>query len=82
MGWVRFKSKDYREAVISLERAADRAPDSKVIRYHLGMAQLRLGERENARANLESALSGTGNFAGAEEARSAPAGLQPARSSG
>lgn len=82
MGWVRFKSKEYREAVISLERAADRSPDSKVIRYHLGMAQLRLGERENARTNLESALSGAGNFSGAEEARSALAALPPAGSSG
>jgi Flp pilus assembly protein TadD len=82
MGWVRFKRKEYREAVISLERAADRSPDSKVIRYHLGMAQLRLGERGNARANLESALSGAGNFAGSEEARSALAALATAPSTG
>jgi predicted Zn-dependent protease len=82
MGWVRFKRSEFREAVISLERAADRSPDSKVIRYHLGMAQLRLGERENARSNLESALSGAGNFAGSEEARSALAALKPVPSSG
>jgi predicted Zn-dependent protease len=82
MGWVRFKRSEYREAVISLERAADRSPDSKVIRYHLGMAQLQMGERENARANLESALSGAANFTGSEEARSALAALKPARSAG
>jgi tetratricopeptide (TPR) repeat protein len=82
MGWVRFKRKEYREAVISLERAADRSPDSKVIRYHLGMAQLQLGERGNARANLESALTGAGNFAGSEEARSALAALTTTPSTG
>ncbi len=79
-GWVRFKRREYREAVITLERAADRSPDSKVIRYHLGMAQLRLGEKEHARRNLETALSGSASFAGAEEARSALASLKAARS--
>jgi tetratricopeptide (TPR) repeat protein len=81
-GWVRFKRREYRDAVPLLERAADRAPDSKVIRYHLGMAQLRLGQRERARANLETALSGAGTFAGAEEARSVLASLRAAPRSG
>ena len=75
-----FRSREYKDAVVVLERAADRSPDSKVIRYHLGMAELRTGEREHARTNLESALSGTGDFAGSEEARSALASLRAARS--
>lgn len=78
-GWVRFKRREYREAIVSLERAADRSPDSKVIRYHLGMAQLRLGQKASARANLEVALSGSASFAGSEEARSALASLRAAR---
>jgi Tfp pilus assembly protein PilF len=80
LGWVRFKRREYRQAVIALERASDRAPESKVIRYHLGMAQLRNGEREHARTNLESALSGTGNFSGSDEARAALASLKGSRS--
>ena len=80
VGWVRFKRREYKDAVVVLERAADRSPDSKVIRYHLGMAELRTGEREHARTNLESALSGAGDFAGSEEARSALASLRAARS--
>jgi tetratricopeptide (TPR) repeat protein len=79
-GWVRFKRREYKDALVVLERAADRSPDSKVIRYHLGMAELRTGEREHARTNLESALSGAGDFAGSEEARSALASLRAARS--
>lgn len=82
LGWVRFKRREYRDAVVALERAADRSPDSKVIRYHLGMAQLRSGERERARINLESALSGSGDFRGSEEARSALASLKVATPSG
>jgi predicted Zn-dependent protease len=79
-GWVRFKRREYRQAVVMLERAADRSPDSRMIRYHLGMAQLRLGEREHARRNLELAISGSGSFTGVDEARSALASLKAARS--
>jgi Tfp pilus assembly protein PilF len=66
--------------VALLERAADRAPDSRVIRYHLGMAQLQTGQRESARANLETALSGSGEFTGSQEARAVLASLRTARS--
>jgi tetratricopeptide (TPR) repeat protein len=70
-GWVRFKRGEFQDAVATLTRAAARTPDSKVIRYHLGMAELQLGQRARARADLESALSGSANFSGADEARSA-----------
>lgn len=39
MGWVHFKRQEYRDAVAVLERAADRSPDSKVIRHHLDLAR-------------------------------------------
>jgi tetratricopeptide (TPR) repeat protein len=79
-GWVRFKRRQYHDAVVLLERAADRSPDARLIHFHLGMAQLRLGEREHAQRNLEFALSGSGSFTGADEARSALASLKAARS--
>jgi predicted Zn-dependent protease len=79
-GWVHFKRREYQDAVAVLGRAADRSPDSRVIRYHLGMAQLRVGQLERARANLESALSGPGSFLGSEEARSALASIKASHS--
>ena len=79
-GWVHFKRREYRDAVAVLQRAVDRSPDSKVILYHLGMAQLRLGQKDRARANLEAALAGSGSFTGSDEARSVLAGLRAARS--
>ena len=79
-GWVRFKRREYREALVLLERAADRSADSKTIRYHLGMTQIRLGQRARARMNLEAALAGSGSFTGSDEARSALASLRPAHS--
>jgi tetratricopeptide (TPR) repeat protein len=76
LGWVQFKRGEFREALPTLERAAERAPDSNVIRFHLAMAQLQLGLRERARTNLESALNGSVSFQGVEEARAALAGLK------
>jgi thioredoxin-like negative regulator of GroEL len=72
---VMFKLGQYTEALPVLERAAAQAPASPVIRYHLAMAQLKTGQREKARDNLESALTGNANFAGVDEARTALASL-------
>ena len=74
-GWVHFKRGEFQDALPVLERAVEHAPDSKVIRYHLAMAELRLGQRDRARSNLESALSGAPDFSGADDARSALARL-------
>lgn len=69
-GWVRFKRGEFMQAVPVLERAAQESPDSKLIRFHLGMAQYRAGQREQAISNLEKALDGDAKFSGADEARS------------
>jgi tetratricopeptide (TPR) repeat protein len=70
-GWVYFKRGDYRAALPELERAAERQPNSKVIRYHLAMAELKDGQRARARDNLQAALSGPDSFSGSDEARAA-----------
>jgi len=75
-GWVRFKRGEYSEALPVLGRAVDRAPSSKEIRYHLGMAELHAGQTERARSDLESALSGSAKFFGADEARTTLASLK------
>jgi tetratricopeptide (TPR) repeat protein len=76
LGWVRFKRGEYQDALDVLERAVANAPDSKVMRYHLAMDELQLGLRDRARSNLETALSGSESFSGAEEARVALASLK------
>jgi len=75
VGWVRFKRGEFQEALPVLEKASSRAPDSRVIRYHLAMTELRLGLKDRARSNLETALSGKGDFSGSEEAKTALASL-------
>jgi tetratricopeptide (TPR) repeat protein len=75
-GWVRYKRGEYDEALRVLQHAARVAPDSRVVRYHLGMVELRQGQREQARSDLEMALSGSISFAGSEDARIVLAGLK------
>jgi predicted Zn-dependent protease len=75
-GWVSFKRGEYQAALTALERAAERAPQSSVIRFHLAMTQLQLGQRDRARTNLESALNGADSFQGVDEARVALASLK------
>jgi tetratricopeptide (TPR) repeat protein len=68
-GWVLFKRGEVLAALSSLQRASAAAPDSKVILYHLGMAQLRAGQPDKARASLEAALAEGASFTGTDEAR-------------
>lgn len=75
-GWVHIKRSEYTEALSVLERAVALAPDSQEIRYHLGMAELRLGQTDRARSDLETALSGSAKFFGADDARLALASLK------
>jgi Tfp pilus assembly protein PilF len=74
-GWVRLRAGDLATARTSLERALERSPGSRTIRYHLAMAQLKAGDRDKARSNLERALAGAGAFEGAGDARTALASL-------
>ncbi len=81
-GWVRFKRGEYEDALTALEQAETRAPDSRVIRYHLGMTELQLGHLDRARAALEFAVAGPATFVGSSEARSALATLRQGTDSG
>src|SRR5262249_1664203 len=69
-GWVRFQRGEYNDALPVLERAVERAPNANVVRYHLGMAEWKAGQRERAQRNLETAVAGSASFSGADEARS------------
>ncbi len=70
-GWVRYRQGQYGEAVSYLRRAATAVPDNPLMHYHLGMALLASGEPEQARAELERAISSTQPFPGRDAARRA-----------
>lgn len=75
-GWVKFKRGEVQEALPLLQQAVERSPESAVMRYHLGMAQLRAGDTAAAKASLETAIKSGNNFSGAAEARAALAGIR------
>jgi len=81
-GWVCYRTADYSRALQALQRAAGQAPQSQIIRFHLGMTELALGERARAREDLEAALAGSASFTGAAEARATLASLKLPRRSG
>jgi tetratricopeptide (TPR) repeat protein len=76
LGWVRVKSGHPSDALEVLRRAVDESPHSALYRYHLGMAQWKLGDLGQARSNLEAAVAGSARFAGAAEARAALASIR------
>jgi tetratricopeptide (TPR) repeat protein len=75
-GWVQFKRGDYSQALPVLQRAAQLMPQSHEVHYHLGMAELRSGQADRARSDLETALAGSSRFFGEEDARAALASLK------
>ncbi|MGO9803444.1 MAG: tetratricopeptide repeat protein [Steroidobacteraceae bacterium] len=78
-GWVMLKSGEVPAALADLQRAYQEAPDSKVILYHLGIAQLQAGQPDKARTSLEAALAGGASFSGTQDARLALASLKGRR---
>ena len=70
-GWIKYKNGDYQGAVNLLQQALNGHTDSASIRYHLGMAQLRVGNTAAARDNLQTALATGQGFFGVDEAKSA-----------
>jgi tetratricopeptide (TPR) repeat protein len=81
-GWVKFKSGDAHGAESLLQQAVTKLPSEPELRYHLGMAQLRSGERQSAQQNLETALNSNRPFVGMDEAKAALALLKRAASVG
>jgi tetratricopeptide (TPR) repeat protein len=75
-GWVQFKRGEYSQALPVLQHAVELLPDSHEIHYHLGMAELRSGQIDRARRDLETALAGSSRFFGEQDARAALASLK------
>jgi predicted Zn-dependent protease len=75
-GWVQFKRGQFTQALPVLQHAAALLPQSHEVHYHLGMAELRSGQPDRARTDLETALAGASRFVGEEDARAALAALK------
>ncbi|MCC7464146.1 MAG: tetratricopeptide repeat protein, partial [Gammaproteobacteria bacterium] len=69
LGWVQYLRGDYPAAIAALQRAVTAAPDVPGYRTRLGLAQVRADLRDDARSNLQRALSSGREFPEAAEAR-------------
>jgi tetratricopeptide (TPR) repeat protein len=56
LGWVYYKKNIFSRAIVYLKEANEKIIDNTTMRYHLGMAYYKNGEKENARRELKKAL--------------------------
>jgi tetratricopeptide (TPR) repeat protein len=75
LGWVYYQKGLATLAISSFEQSVAKDPANGVYLYHLGLAQLKNGDKVKARQSLEKALAAKGPFKEAAEARRVLAGL-------
>lgn len=75
VGWVYYKKELPSIAIPLFQQAARKDPNNPIYQYHLGLAQLKNGERLKARMTLEQVLKDSPNAPHAEAARKALASM-------
>jgi len=68
LGWVLYRRGLYGAAITELKRSAEKLPNEAAVRYHLGMAYLRNGDKADAKSELTAALK-LGSFDGEDDAK-------------
>ena len=69
LGWIYYKKHAYLKAISMLEESVEKLGNHPVVRHHLGMAYFKSGETAKAKQELETALSLSDTFPGADEAK-------------
>jgi tetratricopeptide (TPR) repeat protein len=75
LGWVYFRRGEYDRALPLIQESVEQLPDNQEIQFHLGITQYMLGNEQEAKANLEKALSIQVDFPRKQEAQGALAVL-------
>ena len=68
LGWLHYKKGEAPKAVELLRQVQSKKPEVPEVNFHLGMALFQAGKLQEAKQMLNKALSGTGAFAGRDEA--------------
>jgi cellulose synthase operon protein C len=71
LGWVSYREGDYKAAVPLLEDAAGALPKRALVRYHLGMSYVAVGQPERASEQFKMALENAPNHELEEKIRAA-----------
>jgi Flp pilus assembly protein TadD len=69
LGWMKVLGNDQAEGLVLLQQAYDLAKENPQIGYHLAVALDKTGKREQAKTLLQSVLTKSSNFEGANEAK-------------
>ncbi len=69
LGWVLYKRGVYQQALTILQEAAEKAPDTAEIQFHLGMTAYMMGQTDLARVALKKAASAANDFPGKDESK-------------
>jgi tetratricopeptide (TPR) repeat protein len=69
LGWVYYKKNIYSRAIVYLKEANEKISNHPILRYHLGMAYYKNGDKELAKSELKKALNLDPQFPGSDEAR-------------
>ena len=69
LGWIFYHKELYDSAIREFNGSLEKIPENAVVRYHLGMAYYKKGDKQGAKRELEKALSLDGKFEGAKEAK-------------
>ncbi|MFQ6130704.1 MAG: tetratricopeptide repeat protein [Armatimonadota bacterium] len=67
VGWAYYRKGMFKEALPYLERAAQKAPRTGEIRYHLGMLYVQLGRRHDAMREFAAAVEHDETLSGARD---------------
>jgi tetratricopeptide (TPR) repeat protein len=76
LGWILYKRGVYQRALALFKESATKLPGEPVIQYRLGLASMKVGDRDGARKALTAALNAPVGFAEQDEARRALAELK------
>jgi Flp pilus assembly protein TadD len=76
LGWVYYKKGLYDSAISEFRDSMAKLPRNPVVRYHLGLAYLKKGNKAGAREQLSRALELSNSFDGADDARKVLAELK------
>jgi Flp pilus assembly protein TadD len=76
LGWVHYRKGQYSEAVSLLRECVQKAPSQAIYRYHLGMALISDGQKDEGRREVQAALRLKLSREDASQARDALAQLQ------
>jgi tetratricopeptide (TPR) repeat protein len=69
LGWIYYKKQVYLTAISHLKESAEKMPNNPVVRYHLGMAYYKKGDKKLAKEELSASLKLSKEFSGAEDAK-------------